>query len=80
MKEFATFTEAVGAFFDGADWLTDNESPAMTALMKSAEALDNKISATMLAEYGKVFRYLRNLKPDDDTKHTDALDDFIESL
>lgn len=80
MKEFATFEEAVGAFFDGADWLTDNESPAMTALMKAAQSLDTKMSATMLAEFGKVFRYLRNLKPDEDIKHTDALDDFIESL
>lgn len=64
-KASDTFEDAVQTFFDEADWLSDTELPAMTSLMKSAQALDTgtRMSATLLAEYGKVYRYLRGLKP-----------------
>jgi len=80
MKQFETFVEAVGAFFDVADWLTDNEGPAMTALMKAAETLDKKVSSTMLAEYGKVFRYLHGLRPDANKVPVDEFEDFLTTL
>lgn len=79
-KASDTFEEAVQTFFDESDWLTESELPAMTSLMKAAEALDKnpRLSATLLAEYGKVYRYLRGLKPNAEVE--EEMDDLDKEL
>lgn len=81
-KASDTFEDAVQVFFDENDWLSSSELPAMTSLMKAAQALDagSRISATLLAEYGKVFRYLRNLKPESPVEEVDELDEALDDL
>lgn len=79
-KASETFEDAVQTFFDETDWLTESELPAMTSLMKAAQSLDKnpKLSATLLAEYGKVYRYLRGLKPDAPVE--EEIDDLDKEL
>ena len=74
-----TFSEAVQTFLIEADWLTKAEEPQTVALVRMAEKLDERITATMLSEFRQTFRYLRDLKPVEQTKTTED-PDYDEDL
>lgn len=75
-----TFAEAVQTFLIEADWLTKAEEPQTVALVRMAEKLDERITATMLAEFRQTFRYLRDLKPEErgETKKDPDYDEDLE--
>lgn len=60
----ATYGQAVDLFVDANDdWLTDSETPLVTALFKAAEALDTRTTAALLGEFRQVMRELYRRKP-----------------
>ena len=58
-----TYVAAVETFLKNADWLTDEHEPAVTALYKVAEELDARFMASSLTQYGLMYRYLMNERP-----------------
>lgn len=73
-----TFTEAVETFKkSAADWLTDEDSPAVAALEAAAAELDRKMSPALLAAYGLTYRNLLKRKPGEASEDGDELDDII---
>lgn len=73
-----TFTEAVETFLANADWLSESEAPAVTALQLMAKHLDDTMTAAMITQYNQTYRYLRALKPAD-TEPEDELEKLLDS-
>ena len=59
----STYVEAVEAFLEKADWLGEEEEPAVTGLMKCAEQLDSEFQASTFAQFTMTHRYLMKKKP-----------------
>ena len=68
-----TFTQAVSEFKDGAPWLGVDDVPALVALEALAEALDNEVTAALVAQYGLTYRNLLSRKPAEDSGPADPL-------
>ncbi|EQM78203.1 hypothetical protein [Microbacterium maritypicum] len=59
-----TFTEAVETFLtDAADWLADEDSPAVVFLEQTAAQLDTKMTPALLSQFGLTYRSLLKKKP-----------------
>ena len=64
----ATFKYAVSKFKKSAsEWLTDEDYPALQALEAMAEALDAKLSPSILSAYGVAYRALLARRPTGET-------------
>lgn len=64
IKKNITFAQAVDLFVGAnVDWLGTSEQPLITALYKSAEGLDKRVGATLLAEYRQIFKEILRNKP-----------------
>ena len=74
-----SFKDSVQLFLEQAEWLTQKDQPAVTSLERLAEALDARLTASLMAEFTKTYRLLINSKPDKD-ENTDSLDDFLAGL
>ena len=74
-----SFKDSVRLFLEQAEWLTQKDQPAVTSLERLAEALDARLTASLMAEFTKTYRLLINSKPDKD-ENTDSLDDFLAGL
>lgn len=73
-----TFTTAVRKFKKSAEaWLSDEDLPAIVALEKAAESLDEEITPALLAQYGLIYRSLLKKKPAASGEEVDPLDDLI---
>lgn len=65
----ATFAYAVRKFKkSAADWLTDEDSPAVIALEAMAKQLDVKMTPALLSQYGLAYRSLLKRKPSGDAE------------
>lgn len=68
-----TFTESVETFLtDAAEWLTDEDSPAVVFLQQTAAQLDVKMTPALLSQYGLMYRSLLKKKPEQ-VEHEDEL-------
>lgn len=73
-----SFVEAVETFKkSAADWLTDEDSPAIAALEAAAVELDKEVTGALLNAYGLTYRNLLKRKPGDQTGGGDELDDLL---
>jgi len=73
-----SFVAAVETFkASAADWLTDEDSPAIAALEAAAKQLDQEVTPALLSAYGLTYRSLLKRKPGDQTGGGDELDDLI---
>lgn len=78
MKDYNTFTEAVEAFVEAADWLTDEDAPAVMAMKGAAAELDaNGVQASLIAAYGVHYRSLLKKRPAD-IGDVDELDQLLD--
>lgn len=79
-----TYTQSVDLFVGAnVDWLGDTEQPMITALYKSAEVLDKRTSATLLAEFRQVFKEVLRGKPvgpSTKAKEKDEFDALMEQF
>lgn len=63
MNTESTFTEAVDTYLTQADYLTDDDLPAIIALKKAAKELDaNGVQAALLNTFGVTLRSLQKRK------------------
>ena len=74
-----TFSQAVDVFLKNADWLSAKDQPAVTGLQKVAQALDNRVSASLMAEFSKLWKALQPPK-DEENKQFDELDIFLKGV
>lgn len=73
-----SFKKAVETFKkSAADWLSDEDLPAVVVLEQTAEQLDTKITPALVAQFGLTYRNLLKRKPGDATDGGDELDDLI---
>lgn len=74
-----TFQQAVEDFIAVADWLTDEDLPAIVALQQAAKELDtNGVQAALLNTYGVTYRSLMKKRNGLDQPDEDDL--FLEQL
>ena len=74
-----SFTVATQRFIEAVSpWCGPEHQLMITSLEKIAEKLDNRISASLLAEQTKIMRLLMRDRPD--TVSDDALEDFLVGL
>lgn len=60
----ATYEQSVDVYVSAnEDWMTDSELPLVTALFKTANALDSRVSAALLGEFRQIMRELHRRKP-----------------
>ena len=60
----ATYEQSVDIYITAnEDWMSDSETPLVTALFKTAQALDSRVSAALLGEFRQVMRELHRRKP-----------------
>lgn len=60
----ASFEAAIDIYVNSNDdWMTDSETPLVTALYKSAVQLDKRTTASLLSEFRQVMRELHRRKP-----------------
>lgn len=79
IKKNLSYVEAVDLFVGAnVDWLSETEQPLLTALYKSAEALDKRTAATLLSEYRQLFKEILRNKPI--TNSTVVAKDEFETL
>ena len=57
-----SMSEATELFLKEATWLGDVDEPAVTALRKAAEGLDDKFQAALLTQYRGLYNDLMNRK------------------
>lgn len=75
-----TMTEATETFLKEADWLGPVDEPAVTALRKAAEALDDRFQAALLTQYRGLYNDLMNRKgPGTPEAHTEQ-DAFLQEI
>lgn len=75
----ATYVESVHIYVSSNDtWMTDSETPLVTALYKTAEVLDNRTTASLLGEFRQVMRELHKRKPG--VPVSQKLDEFEELM
>lgn len=73
-----SFVKAVETFKkSAADWLSDEDSPAVAALEAAAKQLDKEVTPALLSAYGITYRNLLKRKPGDAEDGGDELDDLI---
>lgn len=80
----ATFIYAVRKFKkSAADWLSEEDAPAVVALEAMAKELDQKMTPALLSQYGLAYRSLLKRKPTGETERdeleaalAEADDDF----
>lgn len=68
MKDVSTYAEAVDAFIEAAEWLTDADLPGLMTLKTLAKHLDNvedgKLpQAALVSQFNMAFRDLRGRAP-----------------
>lgn len=63
-------------FIASSSWLTDEDGPAVVALLAMAHELDEKINPPLVAQYGLTYRNLLKRKP----AATDELDELAQLL
>lgn len=67
-----TYTTATNKFLkSAADWLTDEDAPAIESLKAMAKLLDKDFSPALQAQYGLTYRSLRKLAPAKDNSEAD---------
>ena len=71
-----TFYESTLRFINGASWLTDEDDPAVVALLAMARDLDEKLNPPLVAQYGLTYRNLLKRKPG----ATEEVDELAKSL
>lgn len=59
-----SFVESTLKFISRSSWLTDEDEPAVTALLAMAYKLDDDINPPLVAQYGLTYRNLLKRKPD----------------
>ena len=59
-----TFTESIDTFLANADWLDDDDLPAIVALRAMAAELDQQINPPLIAQFGLTYRNLLKRKPE----------------
>lgn len=75
MKSFAS---SLATYLKAAkSWLTDEESPIVTALEHTAEELDKKVTGNLLSQYRLLLKELDLRKPVADSEGGDELDSLI---
>lgn len=57
-----TFVESIDVFVANADWLTDEDLPALVSLYRMAEELDTNITAPLMSAFGLTYRNLQKKK------------------
>lgn len=78
MNEVSTYAEAVQAFIDSADWLSDIDLPGVMTLKTLAKHLDGveegKLpQAALVSQFNMAFRDLRNRAPRDQRPEDDPV-------
>ena len=68
MSKSTKFTDAVDKFIEAADWLTDEDLPAVVGLQVAAEELDKLFSAAALSQYRLLFNGLQKSRPASEPK------------
>ena len=58
-----TFTNVTLKFISESSWLTDEDGPAIVALLAMAGELDENINPHLIAQYGLTYRNLLKRKP-----------------
>jgi hypothetical protein len=58
-----TFSESIDMFLAKADWLGDDDLPAIVALKAMAAELDQGINPPLVAQFGLTYRNLLKRKP-----------------
>ena len=58
-----TFSESIDLFLSNADWLDDDDLPAIVALKAMAAELDQAINPPLVAQFGLTYRNLLKRKP-----------------
>lgn len=72
-----TYTDAVAAFVSDATWLGTADAPAVTILESLAEALDQEVTAALVAQYGLTYRSLLKRAPVAGSGEVDPVDALI---
>lgn len=71
-----TFTEATDTFLLAADWLGDEDLPAVIALQHAAKSLDKDATAAMLSQYRLIYNGLDKKRPT--VAEVSELDDLLD--
>ena len=71
-------TEAVERFLEAADWLTDEDAPAVVMLKNCAQKLDEQYQAAMVQQARMLFGMLRDKKTVSPV--ADEAEEFLASL
>lgn len=73
-----TYREAAETFLNAANWLHDEDEPAVTGLLLCADELDKAFKAATFAQYTLTHRYLMKRKPVEEKgeEEDDLLSDF----
>jgi hypothetical protein len=76
-----SMTAATDAFVKAADYLTESDQAAVTALRQAAAALDEKMNASLLANWYKIYSDL-SAKGVQEEQHEekDEQEQFLEGL
>ena len=75
-----SMTEATEAFINGADWLTEHDQAAVTALRHAARELDDRFTASLLAQWRAIYNELRDREVAELPAATTEADEFLEEL
>jgi hypothetical protein len=75
-----SMTEATEAFVKGADWLTPDDQAAVTAMRHAAAGLDDRFTASLLAQWRGLYNDLRSRKVQEPTEALDEQDQFLQRL
>lgn len=77
----ASFVQSVEVYVNANDeWMTDSETPFVTALFKAAEVLDNRTTASLLAEFTRTLKELDARKPQATVETKDEFDKLVEEF
>jgi len=77
MKSMELATEE---FVKAATWLDDDDQAAVTALRHAATELDEKFTASLLAQWRGIYNELRYRKVEEPVQTKDEADEFLEEL
>lgn len=72
--------EATEAFVKSADYLTPSDNAAVTALRNAAVALDEKMNASLLANWYKILTDLQTKGVQEQPQERDEQEEFLEGL
>lgn len=76
----ASYVQAVELYVNENDeWMTDSETPLVTALYKTAETLDSRTTAGLVGEFRQIMKELHARKPEsqETKKVVDPFDELV---